>query len=313
MRSLIDIRRFLEVSRLEEPGCGALSGGGALPHLMFKTGGCPLLNCGGWAMPALGLGLGRFNAKSTRSVVLEAFQAGYRSLDTAAIYNNEEGLGQALVEAQEELGLGREEMFITTKLWNDSHGYDAAQRSVEASLARLGLDYVDLFLIHWPAPARNRYVEAWRALLKAKKEGRIRIVGVSNFLPEHIDRLMDETGEKPALNQLEVHPHFQQKELCAAMEKRGILVEAWSPLGSGGAPNDPLFRKLAHKYAKTPSQIILRWQIDQGRLAIPRSGHPRRLRENFDIFDFRLDAEDMRQIALLDCRRRLGPDPASFQ
>ncbi|MDR1043967.1 MAG: aldo/keto reductase [Candidatus Adiutrix sp.] len=313
MRALVDVKRFLEFRESGEPGGEPLPGRGAPPCLLFKSGGGPLVDCGGRARPVLGLGLGHFNSAGVRGVVPEALQAGYRALDTAAIYNNEDGLGQALLEAREELGVSREELFITTKLWNDSHSYDAALRAAEASLARLGLDYVDLFLIHWPAPGRNRYVEAWRALLKLKKEGRLRVAGVSNFLPEHIDRLMDETGEKPALNQLEVHPGFQQKELCAAMEKRGLLVEAWSPLGGGGALNAPLFRKLALKYGKTPAQIILRWHLEQGRPAVPRSSHPRHLRENLDIFDFRLDAEDMRQIALLDSRRRLGPDPATFQ
>ncbi len=243
---------------------------------------------------------------------MEALKIGYRLLDTAEVHNNEKGVGQAIEEAARRYGLRRDEIFVTTKLWNDSHGYDAALRSFERSLTRLGLEYIDLYMIQWPAPGQNRYVEAWKAMVRLRGEGRIRHIGVSNFLPGHIDRLYDETGEKPAVNQVEIHPYFQQSELHEQLAARQVKVAAWSPLGCGSCLSDPLFHKLALKYGKTPAQIVLRWHLECGRSAVPKSIRPFRIRENFDVFDFRLDAEDMRQVALLECCRRLGPDPESF-
>ena len=273
----------------------------------------PLINLSdSGVMPQIGLGVWRADNQQARDATLEAFRTGYRSVDTASVYNNERGVGQALRLARDLHGLSRDQYFVTTKLWNDCHGYDDALKSCEESLARLGLDWVDLYLIQWPAPGRDRYVEAWKALLRLKKDGRVRAVGVSNFLPHHLDRLMDETGERPAVNQIELHPHFQQNDLCEATKRRGVKVEAWAPLGCGAALSDPLFIKLAQKHLKTPAQVVLRWHLDLGRIAIPKSVRPTRIKENFGVFDFRLDAEDLRQIALLDRGRRLGPNPATF-
>lgn len=291
-----------QTASLFEPGCPAI-----------QSGHRPIVMCDETAVPQIGLALWRADNATARNAALEAFRAGYRSMDTAAIYHNEKGLGQAVGDARDLLGLKREDLFIATKLWNDAHGYDSTLKAFEASRARLGLEYLDLYLIHWPAPGQNRYLETWKALLHLKREGKVRAIGVCNFLPEHVDRLVAETGQKPALNQVELHPHFQQADLCAAMKKRGIPVEAWAPLGGGLAPNDPLFRKLALKYRKTPAQIVLRWHVENGRLIVPKSAHPYRIRENISIFDFRLDAEDMRQIALLERGHRLGPNPATFR
>ncbi len=264
------------------------------------------------AVPRIGLGLWRMDNQGVRDAVLEALKIGYRLFDTAAIHGNEKGLGLAVQEGLERFGLTRRDIFITTKLWNDSHGYDAALYSFERSLTRLGLDYVDMYMIQWPAPARNLYLEAWKALVRLREEGRVMHVGVSNFLPEYIDRLYDESGVKPAFNQIEVHPYFQQSEISEEVLRRGVRVMAWAPLGRGSCISDPLFRKLALKYGKTPAQIVLRWHLDCGRGAVPKSVKASRLRENFEVFDFKLDAEDMRQVALLECCRRLGPDPKIF-
>ncbi|UQZ91185.1 oxidoreductase [Deltaproteobacteria bacterium Smac51] len=265
------------------------------------------------SLPPIGLGLWRTDNQQAHSAVLEAFKIGYRAVDTASVYNNEKGVGQAIREAMDQIGLTREEIFVTTKLWNDSHGYDAALKAFDQSLARLGLDRVDMYMIQWPAPGQNLYPEAWRAIIRLRDDGKIRYIGVSNFLPEHIDRLYDETGEKPSVNQMELHPYFQQSDICFQLEARNVKIEAWAPLGCGCCLQDPLFRKLALKYGKTPAQIVLRWHIECGRTAVPKSVKPIRIRENFDVFDFHLDSEDMRQVALLECCRRLGPNPQTFR
>lgn len=270
------------------------------------------LSPGQSAKPLLSLAVGQTNGQTARRATLEALRIGYRAVDTAAVYNNESDVGQALREAHDLLGLAREDLFITAKLWNNRQGLDSAFKACRRTLSRLGLDYVDLYLIHWPAPGQGRYVEAWKGLLKLRKEGLTRAVGVCNFLPGHIDRLMEETGEKPVVNQIELHPYYQQPELCAELARRGVTACALSPLGRGRALAAPLFRKLALKHTKTPAQIILRWHLERGRPVAPNSTHPVRIQENFDVFDFRLDPEDMRQIALLESGLRLGPDPATF-
>ena len=263
----------------------------------------------GNAMPQLGYGVWRITNEEAASAVGEAIRADYRSIDTAAIYGNEEGVGQAIKDAP----VSREEPFITTKVWNDRHGYDETLRAFDESLARLRLDAVDLYLIHWPVAGSEAYLDTWRALIKLKQDGRAKSIGVSNFMVPHLQRLIDETGVTPSVNQIELHPRFQQKELREFHAKNGIATEAWSPLGQGTILDNEDIVALARKYSKTPAQVILRWHLDNGFIAIPKSVTPSRIRENLDIFDFSLDAEDNRTIARLDDPSgRVGPDPAVF-
>lgn len=263
----------------------------------------------GNAMPQLGYGVWRVSNEEAASVVGEAIKAGYRSIDTATIYGNEEGVGQAIKAAP----VSREELFITTKVWNDRHGYDKTLRAFDESLARLGLDHVDLYLIHWPVAGSEAYLDTWRALIQLKQDGRAKSIGVSNFMVPHLQRLIGETGVTPAVNQIELHPGFQQKELREFHAANGIATEAWSPLGQGTILENEELVALARKYDKTPAQVILRWHLDNGFIAIPKSVTPSRIRENLDIFDFSLDADAMRAIAGLDnASGRVGPDPAVF-
>jgi len=263
----------------------------------------------GVSIPQLGFGVWQVPAEDTEQVVLTALEVGYRSIDTAQAYHNEEGVGQALRAS----GLPREEVFITSKLWNEFHGYDDALRTFDESLRRLGVDYIDLFLIHWPVTPLDRYVEAWRALERVYSEGRARAIGVSNFNVDHLTRLFDETETVPALNQIELHPEFIQTELREFHAKHGIATEAWSPLGQGrGLLDRPELAQIGAKYGKTPAQVTLRWHLQLGNIVIPKSVTPSRIRENFQVFDFTLDEEDMARINALDSGRRLGPDPATF-
>lgn len=256
----------------------------------------------GAAMPQLGLGVWQTPADETERVVRDALEAGYRAVDTAAIYGNEEGVGRALD--------GREDVFVTTKLWNNDQGYDAALRAFDQSLARLGRETVDLYLIHWPAPSRDLYVETWRALIQLKEDGRARSIGVSNFLPEHLERLVAETGVLPAINQIELHPRFQQREARAFHALHNIATESWSPLGKAQFMDDPILTEIAGRHGKTPAQVIIRWHLDCKLVVIPKSVRPERLRENIDVFDFQLSDEDLAAIARLDSPEgRLGPDP----
>ncbi|HEY8617425.1 aldo/keto reductase [Phenylobacterium sp.] len=263
----------------------------------------------GNVMPQLGLGVWQSPADITAEVVRTALAAGYRSIDTAAIYRNEAAVGEGVRAS----GLARDEIFVTTKLWNDEQGYDSALRGFESSLKRLGLDYVDLYLIHWPAPGQGRYLDTWRALLRLREEGRARSVGVSNFMPEHLRRIVGETGEAPALNQVELHPRFQQTDLRSVHASLGIATEAWSPLGQGRLLEDPVVRQAAEKHGRTAAQVIIRWHLDNGLIVIPKSVNETRIRANFDVFDFQLDEEDLRAFAALDSPvGRIGPDPVSF-
>jgi 2,5-diketo-D-gluconate reductase A len=256
----------------------------------------------GAAMPQLGLGVWQTPADETERVVRDALEAGYRAVDTAAIYGNEEGVGRALE--------GREDVFVTTKLWNNDQGHDAALRAFDQSLARLGRETVDLYLIHWPAPSRDLYVETWRALIQLKEDGRARSIGVSNFLPEHIERLVAETGVLPAINQIELHPRFQQREARAFHALHNIATESWSPLGKAQFMDDPVLSEIAGRHGKTAAQVIIRWHLDCGLVVIPKSVRPERLRENIDVFDFELGDADLAAIARLDSPDgRLGPDP----
>lgn len=265
----------------------------------------------GATMPQLGLGVWQTPQDEAATVVRTALEAGYTSVDTAAIYGNERGVGEGIANA----GVPRDQLFITTKLWNDRHDYDAALAAFDKSLGRLGLDYVDLYLIHWPAPKQGRFVDAWRALVRLKEEGRARSIGVSNFQPDHLARIIDETGVTPAVNQIELHPRFQQQDLRAVHAQRGIITESWSPLGQGKLLDDPAIGAIARKHGKTPAQAIIRWHLDSGLVVIPKSVTPERIRANIDVFDFQLDAEDMARMAELDSPDgRIGahPDKATF-
>ncbi|MFY9809695.1 MAG: aldo/keto reductase [Pseudonocardiaceae bacterium] len=259
-------------------------------------------------IPQLGFGVFQVPLEDTERVVSTALETGYRSIDTAAAYQNEEGVGRALASC----GLPRDEIFVTTKLWNSDHGYDQALRAFDASTQRLGLDSVDLYLIHWPVPVADRYVETWKALEKLAADGRVRAIGVSNFTVENLRRLIAETGTVPAVNQIELHPHFQQTDLRAEHAAYGIATEAWSPLGQGAALSDATITRLAKQHGVTPAQVVLRWHLQLGNIVIPKSVTPQRIRENFDVFSFELSAEDLSAIADLESDRRIGPDPATF-
>ena len=260
--------------------------------------------------PQFGFGVWQIDDAAASEAVATAIQSGYRSVDTAAIYGNERGVGQGIARG----GVPREEIFLTTKLWNADQGFDTTLRAFDESLKRLGTDYVDLYLIHWPTPARDRYVETWKAFQRLREEGRARSIGVSNFQPAHIERLIAETGVTPAVNQVELHPDFAQRELVAFNSRHRIVSEAWSPLGQGGELlGNPVLRELAGKHGRSVAQIVLRWHIQRGHMVIPKSQTPSRIRENIAIFDFALDDADMQAIAALDAGHRIGPDPDKLQ
>jgi diketogulonate reductase-like aldo/keto reductase len=262
----------------------------------------------GRRIPQLGFGVFQIPDEQTAPAVERAVQIGYRLIDTAAAYGNEEQVGEAIRRS----GLAREDVFVTTKLWNNNHGHDAALRAFDRSLERLGLEYVDLYLIHWPAPAQGLYVETWEALCELRAEGRARSIGVSNFLVEHLEQIVDATGEVPALNQIELHPFLQQNELRAFHSRHGIVTEAWSPLAKGGLLDDPVIAEIAGAVDRTPAQVALRWNIQLGNVVIPKSVTPARIDENFRLFDFELDQEQMAAIEALDRGERTGPHPATF-
>ncbi|MDX2851250.1 aldo/keto reductase [Streptomyces sp. PA03-3a] len=263
----------------------------------------------GVTMPQLGFGVWQVPDDEAATAVATALEAGYRSIDTAALYRNEQGTGRAIAAS----GIPREELFVTTKLWNTDQGHDNALRAFDASLGKLGLEYVDLYLIHWPAPARGLYLETWRALEKIHADGRARAIGVSNFPVDLLRHLLDEGGVAPVLNQVELHPHLPQTELRAFHAGHGIATEAWSPLGQGrGLLDEPALAAIAAKHGRTPAQVVLRWHLQIGNVVIPKSVTPSRIRENIDVFGFELDGEDLAAVDALDNGGRLGPDPSSF-
>jgi 2,5-diketo-D-gluconate reductase A len=263
---------------------------------------------GGGAIPQLGFGVFQVPPDETAEVATLALQTGYRHIDTAAAYRNEAGVGEAVHAA----GLERGDVYITTKCWNDNQGYEEARRALDKSLGRLDTHYVDLYLIHWPVPAHDRYVETWKAFIEARDEGLARTIGVSNFQPPHLRRLLEETGETPAINQIELHPYFQQHGLRAEHEELGILTEAWSPLAQGEVLTDPAITEIAERHGRTAGQVVIRWHLQLGNVVIPKSVTPERIAENFDVFGFELDDAEMDAINALDRGGRIGPDPDTF-
>jgi 2,5-diketo-D-gluconate reductase A len=262
----------------------------------------------GVEIPQLGFGVFQVPPEETRQVVEEALADGYRHIDTAAAYRNEAGVGEALAAG----GLDRDEVFVTTKLWNSEQGYDSTLAAFDKSLERLGLDRVDLYLIHWPMPTEDRYLDTWRAFERIHEEGRARSIGVSNFRVEDLERLEAEAEKLPTVNQIELHPSLQQADLRAWHADHDIVTEAWSPLAQGALLDDDTIATIAAHHEKTPAQTILRWHLQIGNVVIPKSVTPERIRENIDVFDFELSEDDMAAIARLDAGERTGPDPATF-
>lgn len=264
----------------------------------------------GRSTPQLGLGVWQIDDALAPQVVQAALDIGYRSIDTAAIYGNERGVGQGIANA----GIPREEIFVATKLWNDRHGHDISRSAFMESLEKLGLNYVDLYLIHWPVPKNDLYVQAWETLIQLRDEGLARSIGVCNFNINHLQRLLDETGVLPVVNQIELHPRFQQAQLREFHQEHDIVTEAWSPLGQGVLWNNPTLNALARKHGRSVAQIMLRWHVQLGNMVIPKSVTPSRLVENFAVFDFSLSDDDMQAIAALDSADgRTGPDPELFR
>ncbi len=274
-----------------------------------SSGQVPFLRVRGEVdIPQLGFGVFQVPPGDTETAVAEALRVGYRHIDTAAAYGNEEGVGEAIRQS----GLPRDEVFITTKCPNDAHGYDEATRALHASLYRLGVDQVDLYLIHWPVPSRHRYVETWQAFIDLHAAGLARSIGVSNFQPTHLRRVIDETGVAPAVNQIELHPRLQQRELRTLHAELGIATEAWSPLAQGAVLDEPTITEIAAAQGKTPAQVVIRWHLQIGNIVIPKSVTPARIRENFDVFDFELSVDEVLAIDALDAGERTGPDPDVF-
>ncbi|MBO0827036.1 MAG: aldo/keto reductase [Streptosporangiales bacterium] len=260
----------------------------------------------GHDMPQVGFGVYKVPQDETVAAVRTALDAGYRGVDTAVLYRNEAEVGRAVAES----GLPREELFVTTKLWNDRHGYDSALAAFDESLGRLGMDYVDLYMIHWPVASLDRYVETWRALLRLRDEGRARSVGVANFTEGYLQRLIDETGVTPVVNQVELHPYLNQPELRAYHERHGIVTEAWAPLARGGKLlADPVVTGIAERHGRMPAQVVLRWHLQHGDVVIPKSVTPERIRANIELFDFALDDDEMAALDGLDVGERTGNHP----
>ncbi|WP_022894272.1 aldo/keto reductase [Agromyces subbeticus] len=268
----------------------------AAPHLPLADGSF---------IPQLGYGLYKVPTTDAARLSLDAIAAGYRHLDTAAFYGNEREVGEAVRASS----LPRDELFVTSKVWKDDNGFDSALRAFDESMRLLALDRLDLYLIHWPVPSTDRYVDTWRALVRLRDEGRVRSVGVSNFHAHHIERLIDETGEAPVVNQVELHPWLPQTALREFHAARGIRTEAWSPLARGRVLGTPLLDDLAAKHRRTPAQIVLRWHVQLGNVVIPKASSAERIRQNLDVFGFELDADDLAAIATLETGERTGRDP----
>ncbi len=263
----------------------------------------------GTQIPQLGLGVFKMDDDEAHRATLAAFEAGYRHVDTAAIYRNEEGVGRAIAES----GLPREEIFVTTKLWNKAQGRENSRVAISRSLEKLGLDSVDLYLIHWPCPATGLYVESWEQLIDFRSEGLTRSIGVSNFLPEHLDSVLDETGITPAVNQIELHPTFQPDDLLNHCSDLGIVVESWSPLGASADLEHPEILSIAKATGATPAQVIIRWHLNRGFVVIPKSTKPERIAANFAALDVVLDSDQMEAIDGASAGNRVGGDPATVE
>jgi 2,5-diketo-D-gluconate reductase A len=263
----------------------------------------------GVSIPQLGFGVFLVPPDEVVEPIRLALETGYRLIDTATLYGNEEGVGRAIAES----GVPRDEIFLTTKVWNTDHGYDETLRAFDDSAKRLGLDPIDLYLIHWPVPAQDRYLDTWRALERLYADGRVRAVGVSNFTEVHLQRLMDESSTVPAVDQVELHPGFTQETLRAFNKSHGIVTEAWSPLGRGhGVLDNPVVIAVAQAHGRTPGQVVLRWHLQLDNVVIPKSVRPERIAENFAVFDFQLTAEEMAALSAIDSPGRIGPDPDAF-
>ena len=262
----------------------------------------------GNSIPSVGFGVYKISPAETEQSVHTALAAGYRHIDTAALYDNEREVGRAVAAS----GLPRNEVYVVTKVWNSDQGYDSTLSAFEASIERLGLDFLDLYLIHWPLPAAGKFVETFRALAHLRDQGRIRSIGVSNFAPEHLEMLIDGTGIVPVINQVELHPRLSQPELREVHARLGIATEAWAPLGRGSLLAHPTVTEVARRCGKTPAQVLIRWHIQLGNIVIPKSVHPERIVGNFEVFDFELGTAEMAEISSLDDGARLGPDPRTF-
>jgi len=262
----------------------------------------------GVEMPQLGFGVFQIPPEETQEKVEEALGVGYRHVDTAAAYRNEVGVGAAIAAT----GVRREDVFVTTKLWNSEQGYDSTLRAFDKSIERLGTGHVDLYLIHWPLPARDLFLETWRAFERIQEEGGARSIGVSNFRVEDLGRIESEAEKQPTVNQIELHPRLQQVELRAWHAERDVATEAWSPLAQGDLLEDGTIETVAAHHDRTPAQVILRWHLQIGNVVIPKSSNPERIRENFEVFDFELSEDDMAALERLDSGKRTGPDPALF-
>lgn len=267
------------------------------PHVSFNDGR---------SIPQLGLGVWQTPDDVAVEAVSTALKTGYRHIDTAAVYKNEEGVGKGIVAS----GIDRGDIFLTTKVWNEDQGFDETLKAMDASLKRLGTDYVDLYLIHWPSAFRGKYIETWKAMIRLREEGKARSIGVSNFEGSYIDDLIRDTGVTPAINQIQLHPRFQQKAMRDKHAGLGVVTESWSPLGQGQVLADPVIGEIAKRHGKSPAQVIIRWHLDLGLVVIPKSVTPSRIVENFDVFDFALSEEDKAAIAGLDAADgRIGSDP----
>jgi diketogulonate reductase-like aldo/keto reductase len=277
--------------------------------MSFSTSQVPTIPLrGDIEIPQLGFGVFQVPPEETAEVATRALLAGYRHIDTAAGYRNEAGVGQAIHAA----GLERGDVFVTTKCANDDHGFDQSQRALRDSLDRLEMEHVDLYLIHWPVPSQDRYVETWEGLIEAQKHGLTRAIGVSNFQPAHLERIIGETGVTPAVNQIELHPRLQQHGLRREHADLGIVTEAWSPLAQGRVLDDPTIVEIAEEHDRTPAQVVIRWHLQLGNVVIPKSVTPERIEENFAVFDFHLTEGEMAAIEQLDVGERTGPDPDTF-
>jgi 2,5-diketo-D-gluconate reductase A len=263
----------------------------------------------GATIPQLGFGVFQIEQSQTAETVAKALEIGYRHIDTAQMYGNEAEVGEAIRGS----GIGRDELFVTTKCNNSNHGRLDSQKALDESLSKLGLDYVDLYLIHWPLPGKDLYVDTWRGFEEAVKDGKTKSIGVSNFQDHHLERLFSETDTVPAVNQIELHPHMQQLAMRSFDERHGIATEAWSPIGQGkGVIDEETIVGIAREHDKTGAQVTLRWHIQLGNIVFPKSVTPERIQENFEIFDFELSDEEMAAIGELERAERIGPDPDQF-